>query len=180
MVDLQMFTVLAVKMKGVKTAVFSPNMGLLGGEIAPNRLFRMGETAVLEQKPAFFRGLARQFSGLAVRVLLGDHAIAEFCCMNLNQKQLQLIEELAGCHYSPKDIATYLGISTELFCKAWAQKDSAIRESYDRGRLIAQAEIDMATLRSAKGGNLTAAQIWAGRHKDQHLENLKKEILFHG
>jgi hypothetical protein len=100
--------------------------------------------------------------------------------MNLHQEQLQLIEELAGCHYSPEDIAVYLGISTTLFLAAWTNKESAIRECYDRGRLIAQAEIDLATLRSAKGGNLTAAQIWAGRHKDQHLENLKKEILFHG
>jgi hypothetical protein len=64
--------------------------------------------------------------------------------------------------------------------QAWLDKSSAIRECYDRGLLIAQAEIDLATLQSAKGGNLTATQIWAQRNDAQTFANLKTEILFNG
>jgi hypothetical protein len=100
--------------------------------------------------------------------------------MKLLEEDLQQIEELAGCHYGPREIAVYLGAPVKLFMEAWLDKGSAIRESYDRGLLIAQAEIDLATLKSAKGGNLTAAQIWANRNKEQEFENIKNEILYHG
>lgn len=120
-------------------------------------------------------------SGLAGRdVLFGGKRLCVFSFMKLTEEEIDQIAQLAGCHYGPREIAVYLGVPTKLFMKAWMEPTSAIREAYDKGVLITQAEIDMATATSAKGGNLTAAQIWAKRNQEQDFENLKTEILFNG
>lgn len=100
--------------------------------------------------------------------------------MTLSEEELDQIAQLAGCHYGPRDIAVYLGAPTKLFMQAWLDKSSAIREAYNRGVLMTQADIDMKTAESAKGGNLSAAQMWASRNKEQEFENLKIQILFNG
>lgn len=100
--------------------------------------------------------------------------------MKLSEEELDQISQLAACHYSAKEIAVFLQAPVKAFLLAWNNADSAIRQAYDRGQLIAKAEIDMATLQSAKGGNLTAAQIWAKRNQEQEFEDLKNTILFNG
>lgn len=73
--------------------------------------------------------------------------------------RLELIEKLAGANYGPRDIAVYLGENVAWFLNEWQERDSATRQSYDRGVLMVQADIDMQIAENARGGNITAAQL---------------------
>lgn len=52
------------------------------------------------------------------------------------------------------------------------------RYHYDRGQLMAKAEIDKANLKRARDGNLTSIQQWKKDATQQGLENLKKQVFY--
>jgi hypothetical protein len=60
--------------------------------------------------------------------------------------------------------------------EAYMDKESDFTYHYDRGRLIAQADIDMKLLESAKGGNITAIQQLQKTQKLKHFENIRNMI----
>lgn len=98
--------------------------------------------------------------------------------MNLTEEQYNHIEQLASINYSLKKIALYLGVDEKSFTKEYSKQDSLVRYHYDRGILIAEAEIDKANLQRAKDGSLTAVQQWKKDARRQNYENLKLKILF--
>lgn len=96
--------------------------------------------------------------------------------MNFTPEQIEQIESLAGCNYSPEKIALYFDLNETEFMREWNDKASELRHHYDRGVLIAQAEMDMANLESAKGGSITAIQMHKKDAYSQRIENFKKEL----
>ena len=105
--------------------------------------------------------------------------------MELTPAQLREIENLAAINYSVKQIAMYLDLDFKAFQKAFTistddpdYKAGHIRYHYDRGQLMAQAEIDKANLKRAKDGNLTSIQQWKKDTAAQKLINLKQKVYY--
>lgn len=96
--------------------------------------------------------------------------------MNFSEEQIQQIEDLAGCNYSPEKIALYFDCDEAEFMREWNDKSSVLRHHYDRGILIAQAEMDIANLASAKTGSITAIQMHKKDAYYQKIDNFKKEL----
>lgn len=97
--------------------------------------------------------------------------------MNLTKEQLEHIEKLAGCNYAPEKIALYLGVPEDEFMQEFADKNTEIYYHFHRGLLIANAEMDMTLLDSAKKGNITAYQTHKKESFYQKIENSKKRIF---
>jgi len=91
--------------------------------------------------------------------------------------QSQIIEELAGLNYTPEEIAMYLDIPEKEFVGLYNDKGSYVRYHYERGILIARAEVDMQTLESAKSGNITASQRLDKVQQRKQFELLKKQMI---
>ena len=98
--------------------------------------------------------------------------------MHLTEEQCNHIEQLAAINYSPKQIALYLGNDEKEFLKEFHKDNSKIKLHYDRGSLMAQAEIDQANLKRARDGSLTAIQQWKKDARHQRFENLKLKLLY--
>jgi len=92
--------------------------------------------------------------------------------------QEEIIEQLAACNYSPKQIAQYLELDAAAFISKYEDKESDVRHHYDKGRLVAEFEINQKLLENAKSGNITAAQIFEKNRDRVHVENLKQQIFF--
>jgi hypothetical protein len=90
----------------------------------------------------------------------------------------EIIEQLAGLNYGPRDIAVYLGVDTKAFMEAWRNPETDVRECYDRGRLKAQADVNMQLLHNAQTGNITAAQMYEKNRAQIQLDNLREQIFF--
>jgi len=97
--------------------------------------------------------------------------------MELTEKQIEDIEKLAGCNYTPEKIALYLGIPETEFMQEFADTESKVYYHFNRGLLIANAEMDMTLLESAKKGNITAYQTHKKESFYQKIENSKKRIF---
>lgn len=100
--------------------------------------------------------------------------------MKLTTEHYEVIEKMAGCNYSPANIALYLNLPEKGFLAAWADKKSAIRHHYDRGQLVADFEISRKRLENAMAGNLTADQQHQKETEKRRVEDVKKQILFCG
>ncbi len=100
--------------------------------------------------------------------------------VRLSQEEFEQIEDLAACNYSPAQIAKYLEIPRADFMAAWMKPKHLVRIHYNKGQLVADAEINMKALETAKAGNLTAMQIYQKNRETVKLENLKNQILFGG
>lgn len=98
--------------------------------------------------------------------------------MELTAEQNSQLEDLAAINYSLQDIAMYLDVQYQEFLLAFNLPDSELKYHYNRGKLMAQAEIDKANLKKAKDGSATSIQQWKKDANLQKLENLKKKILF--
>lgn len=108
--------------------------------------------------------------------------------LTLTDEQLDQIESLAACNYSPADIAKFLGEDIAEFRKEFARGydesfpneilQGNIAYRYEAGRLKAKAEIDIKLLSNAKSGNLTAAQIYVKNAQEREFENIKMKILY--
>lgn len=98
--------------------------------------------------------------------------------MKLSQEELEEIEVMAACNYSPEKIALKLDVDKAEFMKAWFNKESLVRYHYERGQLVADFEINQKQLDNAKAGNITAAQVYFKESEAQKVENLKKHIFY--
>lgn len=90
-----------------------------------------------------------------------------------------IIEQLAGCNYGPKQIAMYLELPEKDFLAAWNDSGSKVRFHYDKGRLTADFDVNQKLLHNAKTGNITAAQIFFKNSEAKTAEDLKAK-LFNG
>jgi len=98
----------------------------------------------------------------------------------LSELDLSVIEEMAASNYAPSDIALYLSINKTAFLTEYRDIESVVRHHYDRGRLIADFEINQKLLQNAKSGNITAAQVYEKNRDRITVENLKQQIYFGG
>jgi hypothetical protein len=97
--------------------------------------------------------------------------------MDLNDDQIESIVKLAGCNYTPEKIALFLGIPETEFLQEFADQESKVYYHFNRGLLIANAEMDMSLLDAAKKGNITAYQTHKKESFYQKIENSKKRIF---
>lgn len=97
--------------------------------------------------------------------------------MEFNEEDLTTIQKLAGCNYSTRQIATYLGIAVNLLFTEYQDTESPFYIAFQRGRLMAQADINMKLLDDAKGGNLTASAQYNKAYKANQLALLKDELF---
>lgn len=88
------------------------------------------------------------------------------------------IHNLAGCNYLPEKIALYLDVDKKAFLELWYQKESLVRQAYERGKLVADFNISNKQKELAEAGNITAAQIFIGLRKDTEVENIRNQCLF--
>lgn len=98
--------------------------------------------------------------------------------MDFTEDQINEIEKLAGLNYTVKQIAMYLDIPPGDLQEQFDDPDSDFRYHFDRGRLIAQAKIDMQTQQSAENGNLTAAQTLEKIRQARHFETMRDKLLY--
>ena len=90
----------------------------------------------------------------------------------------ETIEALSGANYAPSDIAIYIGMQHRAFMLALADKDSAIKHHYERGRLRAQFAVDNILREEATAGTITAAQIYFKRVEERRVEEIKRTVFY--
>lgn len=100
--------------------------------------------------------------------------------LDLTPEQLEIIENAAACNFSPSQIAVYLALNQKIFIEEYNRPDSIIRHHYDKGVLKSQFEINSKLGENARGGNITAAQIFDKAQAKTIFENHKMRILNEG
>jgi len=105
--------------------------------------------------------------------------------MELTPEQQKTIEQLGGLHYSAEKVAMYLELDRAEFLAEFntpetdpKYKTGNARYHYDRGLLLAQAEVDKANLKRARDGNLTSVAQFKKDVTIQNFENAKRRILY--
>jgi len=97
--------------------------------------------------------------------------------MTYTEKQLEEIENLSGLNYTFKQIAMYLNVSLVGMIDDYNDPQSEFRFHYDRGQLMASAQIDQSNLESAKTGNISAQQRYDKRQRENMLRKAKARIF---
>ena len=95
-----------------------------------------------------------------------------------SEEQYTDIHNLAGCNYSPEKIALYLDVDKKAFLQLWYQKESLVRQAYERGKLVADFNISNKQKELAEAGNITAAQIFIGLREVTEVERIRDQILY--
>ena len=98
--------------------------------------------------------------------------------LKFSEDEYTAIHDLAGCNYSPEKIALYLDVDKKEFLQLWYQKESLVRQAYERGKLVADFNISNKQKELAEAGNITAAQIFIGLRKDTEVETIRNQCLF--
>jgi hypothetical protein len=98
--------------------------------------------------------------------------------MRFSEEELTSIEDLAGCNYTPEKIALYLDVDRKAFLSIWFQKESEVRQRYERGKLVSEFNINNKQKELANAGNITAAQIFLKEAEKNEITNLRNRILF--
>lgn len=97
--------------------------------------------------------------------------------MLLLPEQLEVLEQLAGIGYTPQECAQYFGIHGHTWSTAFEAHDSELKYHYDRGCLIAKADVDMKLLENAKSGNFTAIMLLQRSQKERVFEANRERML---
>lgn len=97
---------------------------------------------------------------------------------NFSEEELTDIHNLAGCNYSPEKIALYLDVDKKEFLQLWYQKESLVRQAYERGKLVSDFNISNKQKELAEAGNITAAQIFIGLREVTEVERIRDQILY--
>ena len=104
--------------------------------------------------------------------------------MELSADQIKTVEILAGNQFSPGQIAMIMNLNRDEFVRLCDitetdpdYKTGHVKYHYDRGVLIAKAEVDKGTLKRAKDGNQTSIQQFKKDSWQQKIESEKQKIL---
>lgn len=97
--------------------------------------------------------------------------------MEFTVEQFDIIRQLAGINYTVRQVAIYFGIEVNSLFLQYQDKDSEFYQNFERGRLMASADVDMKLLNDAKGGNLSANAQYKKAAKAAQLANLKDELF---
>lgn len=95
-----------------------------------------------------------------------------------SDEELTSIEDLAACNYSPEKIALYLDVDKKSFLQTWYNKESLVRTAYERGKLVAEFNINNKQKELAVAGNITAAQIFIGLREATEIAQIRDQILY--
>lgn len=95
-----------------------------------------------------------------------------------SDEELTSIEDLAACNYSPEKIALYLDVDKKGFLQTWYNKESYVRQAYERGKLVTDFNISNKQKELAVAGNITAAQIFIGLREATEVERIRDQILY--
>ena len=98
--------------------------------------------------------------------------------LKFSEEEYTSIHDLAGCNYSPEKIAIYLDVDKKAFLQLWYQKESMVRQAYERGKLVADFNISNKQKELAEAGNITAAQIFIGLREVTEVETIRNQCLF--
>lgn len=98
--------------------------------------------------------------------------------LRFSEEELTTIEDLSGNNYSPERVALYLDVDKKDFMRVWYQKESEVRQRYDRGQLVSEFLVNQKQHELAKAGNITAAQIFLKESEKNRITNLRNLILF--
>lgn len=98
--------------------------------------------------------------------------------LKFSEEEYTSIHDLAGCNYSPERIALYLDVDKKAFLDLWYQKDSLVRQAYERGKLVSDFSISNKQKKLAEAGNITAAQIFIGLRETIEIERIRDQILY--
>ena len=98
--------------------------------------------------------------------------------LKFSEEEMTSIHDLAGCNYSPEKIALYLDVDKKAFLQLWYQKESMVRQAYERGKLVADFNISNKQKELAEAGNITAAQIFIGLREVTEVERIRDQILY--
>jgi hypothetical protein len=106
--------------------------------------------------------------------------------MELTVEQQKTIETFGGLNYPADKIAMILDVDREQFLFKFntpetdpSYQTGNARYHYDRGQLMAQAEIDKANLRRAKDGNQTSIAQYKKDVLQRDVENAKLRTVYH-
>lgn len=97
--------------------------------------------------------------------------------MELSSDQLAQVEQYSMINYTVRQIAIVLNVSVDKLYTEYDDTESEFRRLYERGRLVAQANIDKANLKKATEGNVTAIQIYDKRAKEARAAEAKARIF---
>ena len=98
--------------------------------------------------------------------------------LKFSDEEYTAIHNLAGCNYSPEKIAVYLEVDKKAFLQLWYDQDWEVRKSYERGKLVAEFNINNKQKELAESGNITAAQIFLKESEKTKVENIRNQCLF--
>lgn len=97
--------------------------------------------------------------------------------MEFTPEQFDIIEKLAGINYTIRQIAMYFDVPPNSLHSLYDDKESEFAYRFDRGRLMASADVDMKLLDAAKDGNLTASALYKKAERVSRINNLKHELF---
>jgi len=97
--------------------------------------------------------------------------------MDFTPEQFETIEQLAGINYSIRQVAVYFDISVQFLLTEYEDKESEFTYHYDRGKLIANADVLIANMKEAMDKNSTAVQIYLKEQEKTRINNLKHELF---
>jgi hypothetical protein len=98
--------------------------------------------------------------------------------LQFSEEKYTAIHDLAGCNYSPEKIAIYLEVDKKAFMQLWFDDESDVRKHYERGKLVAEFNINNKQKELAEKGNITAAQIFLKEAERNEVNNIRNRILF--
>lgn len=101
-----------------------------------------------------------------------------FETLKFSEEEFEAIEKLSGCNYPPEKIALYLQVDEKLFMDLYQDIKSDVRRHYDRGKLVADFEVNSKQQELAMAGNITAAQIYLKEKEKNEIENIRKKCLY--
>lgn len=94
----------------------------------------------------------------------------------LTDEQKEDLERLAALNYSTKELAICLEIPYDLFRKEADIEGSDIHSHIRKGKLLVKANVDIETMRSAEGGNITAIQQYAKMMRDREFKQMLEDL----
>lgn len=97
---------------------------------------------------------------------------------NFSEEQYLEIEDLSACNYLPEKIALYFGLDKQEFMDAWNDENGTIRHHYNRGKMVAEFQINSNQKRMAAAGNITATQIYFKETEKIEFKNILNKVLY--
>jgi hypothetical protein len=102
----------------------------------------------------------------------------DYLDLKFSEEEMTAIHDLAGCNYSPEKIALFLDVDKKAFLELWNKNESEVRLAYERGKLIAEFNINNKQKELAEKGNITAAQIFIGLRETTEIAQIRDQILY--